>query len=78
MQKLSRASSETPQKHASVEMLGSVRTAMERRGRLARGCFLPVDARDDYLRAIADRLAGVEVLQAVTAVISWAGIALTG
>ncbi len=51
---------------------------MERRGRLARGCFLPVDPRDDYLRAIADQLAGVEVLQAVTAVISWAGIALTG
>jgi hypothetical protein len=51
---------------------------MERRGRLALGCFLPVDARDDYLRAIADRLAGFKVLQAVTAVMSWAGIALTG
>ena len=36
---------------------------MERRGRLARGCFLPVDARDDYPRAIADRLAGIEVLR---------------
>ena len=51
---------------------------MERRDRLARACFLPVDARDDYLRAIADRLAGVEVLQAVTAVMSRAGIAPTG
>jgi hypothetical protein len=58
-------------KTCGVEMLGSVRTAMERRGRLARGCFLPVDARDDYLRTIADRLTGVEVLQAVTAVVYW-------
>jgi hypothetical protein len=50
-------------------MLGSVRRAMERRGRFARGCFLPVDARDDYLRAIAEQLADVEVLQAVAAVL---------